>query len=271
MRGTVIAGLVGAVVTACASPTAPVLRLDSAGTARLGGVAVTYRSDGAPGPPRPTALLLSGRGDEALTLPGFAPVADVLVAAGWLTVSLDLPAHGADTRPGENAVNGFDGWGQRIAAGENLADAFGATVGRLLDALTRDQWTDPRRIAIGGVSRGGFLAAHAAARDRRIRAVALLAPVTDLAVVAELQHLAASPLLQALSLTRAAPRIAPTPVWLRISDHDDRVGTAAALAFADALRQGGGPIVLEVVPGPGHALPAGSPEAAAQWLTAQVR
>ena len=88
-------------------------------------------------------------------------------------VSLDLPAHGADQRPGETRP--LVAWRTRLDAGENVVRDFTVRLSRLIDTLATD------RIALVGTSRGGFMALHGMAADPRVDAVVAFMPVTSCA------------------------------------------------------------------------------------------
>jgi dienelactone hydrolase len=59
--------------------------------------------------------------------------------------------------------------------GENFVLPFTARMKTTLDYLVRERYSDPRRIAIIGISRGGFMALHTMAADPRVTVVAALA------------------------------------------------------------------------------------------------
>jgi alpha-beta hydrolase superfamily lysophospholipase len=97
----------------------------------------------------PVAIILATSEQESLA--HYARIAEHL--PGWRVVSLDLPAHGKDQRPGE--AQPLVAWRARLDAGENLVREFTVRLSRLIDTLATD------RIALVGTSRGGFMALHA--------------------------------------------------------------------------------------------------------------
>jgi dienelactone hydrolase len=189
-------------------------------------------------------------------------------------VSVDLPCHGQDARPGEK---GLSGWRVRCLAKKDIVADTTSTLKKVLDYLIAEKLTDPERVAALGTSRGGFVAVHFAAADPRVRCVAAFAPVTDLAALSEFRGVGDDPFVQSLSLERQAHALAERPIWLVIGDRDERVGTDRAIQFARrvttaALEAQRSPRVeLHVLPEPkGHTTPVGSAERAAAWLEQQL-
>lgn len=238
------------------------------------GVSFGIWSAGTTGP-APTLFILASTIDETLGDPYFRQSGTALAEqAGFICVSIDLPAHGAEHRADERA--GLEGWRDRADRDEDFVAANNARLRAVLDYLVAEGYTDPARIVACGTSRGGYLALQFTAAEPRVRAVAAFAPVTDLTALREFKGAEASPLVQRLSVIRQADALANRPVWVVIGDRDTRVGTDDAIAFARAvtnaaLRPGGNPRVeLHVLPEPkGHTTPHGAPAAATAWLLAQ--
>ncbi len=225
------------------------------------------------GGPAPMLLLLAMAGADTLTTEPYCRVGRLLHAQGWNVVSLDLPCHGADRRPGEKGhPTELADWAKRLAAGEDIVAAFQARVNDLVGHLITTGAADPSRIAAVGTSRGGFLAFHAAAADPRIRAVAAFGPVTDLPALSEFSGIEGNPLVKRLALIHAADALAGRPAWITIGNADTRVDTGKAVAFAGALenaaaaRKVASRVTLRVMPVAGHTTAPGMHEEAAQWM-----
>lgn len=109
------------------------------------------------------------------------------------------------------------------------------------------------RVALIGVSRGGYLALRLAGTPGVTEVVAL-SPVTDLMRLTEFRGVKLSP----------EYRLAPAHgrVFIAIGNEDERVGTDAAMAYAVHLV--GGDFTLHVLPTKGHVV-VGQVEALA-WL-----
>ena len=225
--------------------------------------------------PAPTIFILAGTIKDTLEQPYYRQCGNELAKLGYVVVSADLPCHGDQMREGEPA--GLSGWSHRIRNGEDIVTESNTRLSSVLDDLISTGVTDPERVAAAGTSRGGFLAIHFAAHDRRVRAAAGFAPVTDLAALREFRTSGKHPFVQKLSLKNQAEKLAGRPVWLVIGDRDERVGTQHAIDLASRLsdvanaRDIASNVELHVLSEPhGHTTPAGSASLAAAWVHRQL-
>lgn len=186
-------------------------------------------------PQSPAATLLVFGGDRHGTLlsDDVNRIGQLLAPDGYLSVSLDIPCHGEDVRPGEEA--GLTAWRDRIVKGDDLIGPFTENVTKVLDHLIAEGYTDPQRIAISGTSRGGFCAFHAAAADDRIRCVLAFAPVTHLPVLREFEGARDNPEVLQLSTIHLADKLASKSIWMTIGNDDVRVGTTECIDMYSAL------------------------------------
>ena len=113
--------------------------------------------------PAPTLFVFAMRVEETLGDDDYVKVGRILGKDGYITVSLDLPCHGPDARPGETA-NSMSGWRSRLENGEDFVADFVAKASGVLDYLIREGYTDSHQVAASGTSRGGFIALQFAAR-----------------------------------------------------------------------------------------------------------
>lgn len=249
-------------------PPLPTPTLATQGTLTgFNGQTIAYRSDGRQTLHRPTIVTLAMSGEQSLN-PGWGDTALALVDRGWLAVSIDLPAHGADVRAGETS-DPLSNWRIRIQNGEDIVETFTDKLTAAFDYLIATNLSDPSRLAAAGTSRGGFMAIHAAARDSRIRAVAAFVPVTDLTALLEFRGMDGNALTNRLKLTNEAPRLRHTPIWIVIGDNDTRVSTARCWEFARAV--GLPPVEMHTGPYPEHGYPATAPREAADWIADRLR
>jgi len=195
--------------------------------------------------PAPAAIILATSEQESLA--HYARIAEHL--PGWRVVSLDLPAHGADQRPGE--AQPLVAWRARLDAGENPVRDFTVRLSQLIDTLATD------RIALVGTSRGGFMALHGMAADPRVDAVVAFMPVTQLRTLREFAQ--ASTRYDELNVAHLALR--GRPIWIRVGRDDHRVSTAAAAHAAEALGA-----TFQITSAAGHTIAADDTRAAAEWL-----
>jgi dienelactone hydrolase len=223
----------------------------------------------------PAPLLFVFASDIAATLDGgsFNKAGRLLVTQGYLCVSLDLPCHGADAKPGET---GLSGWRVRLERGENFLPDFLKNCSAVLDYLVAEGYADPKRVAACGTSRGGFIALHFAAAEPRVRAVAAFAPVTNLLALSEFRNFKRPDALEPLSLDTRAERFGGRSLWLCIGSDDQRVGTDDAIGFGRKVTRAcisrGDPALVElhIMPGPGHRVHPTAHQEVAAWIAARL-
>jgi acetyl esterase/lipase len=184
-----------------------------------------------PGRPAPVIFQFGGAARDALEIDSFNTIGVILARSGFLSVSVDLPCHGLERRPGEPA-NAMEGWRTRIDAGDTLMPAFTARASAVLDYLIAQGYADRGRVVAGGSSRGGFSALHLAAAEPRIRLVIAISPLTDLLAIREFKGAKRPEAARALDVMTLTDKLAGRLVWLCIGHNDVRVGTQHAIDFA---------------------------------------
>lgn len=182
---------------------------------------------------RPLLLLnFSTDRTTSLTQPLYAAPAVAFLNAGHRVLSFDLPGHGE--RVDQHGV-GIEGMRERLLAGRDPFQLFVEDGRAAIDECIRRGWAEPNRIVVCGVSRAGYCALRLAAADKRISAVAGLAPVTDWRALSNFRNVKERPEVAALALENFAPSLAGRRVYLAIGNSDRRVGTDAVLHFAYTL------------------------------------
>jgi pimeloyl-ACP methyl ester carboxylesterase len=180
--------------------------------------------------------------DDA-TIGPMGTVPSELVSAGYKLLALDLPCHGADADPAFLPLEQLKCWRKRIEAGDSqIFTRFCSGLSAVLDQLDVDQ------AYIVGQSRGGYVGAICAGRDARIRKLVMLAPVTDLQRLTEFNGYTVD--ATTFGLARYASALRTIGVRVRVGNDDQRVGTDAAVAFAQSVNAS-----LDVVAIPGHVPP----------------
>ena len=189
---------------------------------------------------------------------------------GVLKVSLDTPCHGAERRPGE--PTSLSGWRYRLEQGDDIAADLVRRATATLDYLIEQRYTDPTKVAVFGISRGGLMAFHFAAADSRVGPIAGFSPVTDLLTLHELSEMQHDERARALAAVRLADKLYQHPMWIMIGNTDHRVGTDRAMEFTQRIIETSEahglvpPIELRVLPAKGHTTPDGAYAQAARWL-----
>lgn len=228
-------------------------------------------------PVSPAATLFVFATDRAGTLHSddYAKCGQRFLADGGICVSLDIPAHGDDLRTGE--PNGLKAWRVRLDKKENFIAPFVANASAVLDHLIREGFTDPKRVAVAGTSRGGFCALHWAAAEPRVRAVVAFAPVTDLPVLQEFHGLENDALTQSLAARMLAGKLANRPIWICMGNNDQRVGTRNCFEFTQAVTAASlataktAPIEFHIMETEGHRTHATAHDDASAWLADKMK
>lgn len=229
------------------------------------------------GTPAPTLFVFAGGAADTLADQAYYnKVGRDLAKDGVISVSLDIPCHGDDVQPGESKSS-LGSWRTRIEKGEKLISAFTDKVKAVVDYLVKEGYTDPKRVAAAGTSRGGFIAAHVAAADPRVRAVVMFAPVTELMALREFNGTTKADAVRALDLSTQLDRLAGRSLWLCIGDKDDRVDTKAAVNFTRKLEEASKarklPVDVELVVRevPGHTIHKTALAEATAWLRPRLK
>lgn len=227
-----------------------------------------------PAVPAPTLFVFATAWQGTLQNDDFNKVGRILARQGVLSVSLDLPCHGADRREGE--PEGIAGWRARLDQGTEPIGAFCKDASTVLDHLIAEGYTDRERVAACGTSRGGFVALHFAASEPRVRCVAGFAPVTNLLLLREFDGMSPPDPAAALLVADRAEALYARPVWLMIGTHDERVGTDSVIALARQINSSAvkhkqlALVDLHVQPSEGHRLPANGHVDSAAWFVRQL-
>ena len=227
--------------------------------------------------PSPTLVVLAHGIEEMEKQPIYTEVSALLAPQGWISLIIEPPCHGEDARPDEPPQ--LDGWRHRLEQDEPFIDRFTAKCRTIVDELVADHIADPDRLAVCGTSRGGFLAYHLAASDKRYKAAAGISPVTALMALREFHTTKQREQVESLDARHLAPKLAGRAVWLSIGNRDLRVNTDDAISFTRAVVKHSArddqlnaviPVELIVAPAAGHSKIDQAHELLAAWLSKQV-
>jgi dienelactone hydrolase len=228
-----------------------------------------------PSTPAPT-LFVFAVGVDDMPKSVYTETGRQLAEHGWLYVAIDPPCHGDDQPKGEPAA--LSGWAHRVKIGQELMTPFTKRCTQVLDYLVREGYTDPKRVAACGTSRGGFCALHFAAAEPRVLAVACVSPVTNLLALEEFSGLTEKQ-VQPLNALQLSDKLAGRAVWLSIGNADPRVGTDDCIALARRLTSTARqrqrdrrvvPVELVVGPADGHHAVDDAYTLAAQFVLKQL-
>lgn len=235
--------------------------------------------------PAPTLFVFAMGVEETLGDDDYVKVGRILGKDGYITVSLDVPCHGRDARPGETA-DSMSGWRTRLEKADDFVADFVAKASAVLDYLIREGYTDPHQVAANGTSRGAFIALQFAAAEPRLKSVAAFVPVTNLLAESEFVGMereqspsgrAAFRMARTLGLINVADKLTGRPIWICIGNDDRRVGTDNAVAFtrrlveASYLQAKRAAVELHVTATEDHQVYATAHEDAAAWILARMK
>lgn len=235
---------------------------------------VTETANGTPygllgtGKNKPLALIFTTSIEESLT-DKFTSLGSDLQKAGFLVASLDVPCHGHNVNPNEAA--GLGCWRTRIEKGDRaLFESFSAKVSDVVADLVAKGHVDARSVVAIGVSRGGYVALQAAARDPNIRYVVALSPVTNLQALTEFSGLRVNQ--NVFGFSKHYAKLAQKHIFLQIGNDDDRVGTADAIQLTQGVVASGKGNTVDfstyIMPFKGHGT--SKDQLAVEWILGQI-
>jgi len=172
----------------------------------------------------PAVVIVHGSGGVSAAREGFW--ARELSAFGMAALVIDsFTPRGVDSTVEDQS---------RVTTMQMVGDAFAA-----LSFLSLQDFVDPARVAVMGMSKGG--------------AVALLAADRHTLRDGRLPFAAHLPLYPSCSLQYRSPRPSAAPVLMLIGAEDNYVGVRLCVGYAERLRAAGGKAELKTYPGAHHA------------------
>lgn len=151
---------------------------------------------------------------------------------GIRVFSWDLPFHG----PGLDPHDAIRQWAHEFVHNPSFISDFIDLCQRNVNYLIEEGLIDSQRLGVAGLSRGGFIAGHLAARDPRFKAVLGFAPLTQPQPLEELESIEGIS-FDKISLTSVVNHLIRTHLRFYIGNHDARVGTDACYHFIHQLTE----------------------------------
>lgn len=181
--------------------------------------------------PLPSFFYFSLSGPDSLGLDPFNQPVQFLNGHMIRVFSLTLPGH-ENNLP---ATEAMEVWASDFQKGRNPIQTFLEGFDLAFDFALQNGLIDKAKVGVGGLSRGGFMALHAAARQDAIRYVACFAPLTKLSSIKEFSHFQKDPKIDSLNVETLASQLVQKHVRLYIGNHDTRVGSKDCFHFASSL------------------------------------
>lgn len=232
---------------------------------------ICYRGPDLSVGPLPALIYFAATAKVSLDEDPFNQVVTALSDAPIRIFSWNLPFH----EEGGDFKQAILNWAHAGSQSSTFVDQFIETSQQVLDLLIEHNWVQPDALAVAGLSRGGFMAAHLAARDQRIKHVLGFAPLTEFRPLDEFATYGSKQLEQ-LNLIHIANQLIHTPLRFYIGNRDTRVGTDSCFHFIKTLTDlayekgvRSPPVELILYPSIGHRGHGTPPEifrAGAQWI-----
>lgn len=169
--------------------------------------------------PLPSFFYFSLSGPDSLCLDPYNQPVQFLQGKMVRVFSMTLPAHEGNLDP----KKALEIWEEDYQKGLDPLGEFLDQAQKAVEFAIQEQFVDPAKMAVGGLSRGALIAFHLAARERRFGYVLGHAPLT---------HFQPAPQLAAEHVAEA---ICNRKVRLYISNVDAKVGTKKCIHFAMKL------------------------------------
>jgi pimeloyl-ACP methyl ester carboxylesterase len=151
---------------------------------------------------------------------------------GIRVFSWDLPFHG----PAFDPHDAMRQWAHEFVHHPSFISDFLDLCQCNIDYLIREGFIASQRLAVAGLSRGGFIATHLAARDPRLNIILGFSPLTEPQPLEELKLFQGSSFDQ-IALTSVVDHLVHARLRFYIGNHDIRVGTDACYQFIRTLTE----------------------------------
>ena len=195
------------------------------------GVEIAYRGPDLSAGPMPCFLYFALSMRESLDLDPYNQPVAALDGKSIRSISITLPFHG----PNFEKTEAIGNWSKEIAKGHNILEDFFEEVDEVIDELIEEKIAS--RVIVGGLSRGGFIALHVAARHADVSGVLAFAPMTDLSYSEHFKGIPNHPIVHDLACTGLVDDLYEIPIRIYIGNYDTMVGTDACFRFVFALAQ----------------------------------
>ncbi len=178
--------------------------------------------------PLPSFFYFALSGQDSLCTDPYNQIVQFLHGQMIRVFSMTLPAHESNL-PASSAIKT---WAEDYLASRDPIEDFLQKFFIATEFAIKNHFVNPLKLAIGGLSRGGFIALHAAARDPRFRFILPLAPITELDKIHEFASMQDHPAIRALNVNLLKQNLWNRTIRFHIGNHDSLVDTKACFHFA---------------------------------------
>lgn len=224
----------------------------------------------------PTFFYFALSGYDSLNLDPYNQPVLRLPEYGIRVFSFTLPFHGPEFNP----AHSVEQWAKTLAEEPEFIDNFITQCASNVKYLIDEGLADENLIAAGGLSRGGFIASHLAAKVPEIKSILGFAPMTKIKVPKGLEDSPASKAIERLDLVHLSSKLWDRKIRFYMGNRDILVHTEycfqfinklANAAFENGIRSS--PIELIIGPSIGYKGHGTSPETfsnGTSWIASQL-
>ena len=226
--------------------------------------------------PLPSVLYLALSAEESLLKDPFNQPVLALQKFPIRVFSVDIPFHGKNF----DSKKALAHWAQAFAQGDDVVSHFLLRLEETLSHLFSLKAVQHNNLAVMGLSRGGFLVNHLAARMQEITKIVTYSPLTQISAGKDFEFLSLCPILENLNLHHLAEHLCTKKQRIYIGNRDTRVGTDACYRWVRTLAEAAyeknirsPSIELTIRPSlghQGHGTSKESFEEGAAWLIKQI-
>lgn len=197
----------------------------------VGGTDIYFTGPPKEAGPLPALFYFALTGTESLTLHPFNQPVQCMASETLRVFSLTLPGHGPDLDP--TAAMGY--WARHMEEGDDVIGQFLDDAKQQLNFLIDEEYIDPAKVGVAGVSRGAFIATHVAAKIRKIKVILGFSPITRLSTLKEFSSPAAATLASHYDLANVVESLSNKILRYYIGNYDRRVDTRSCFDTVTAV------------------------------------
>lgn len=183
--------------------------------------------------PLPAVFYFALAGEESLALDPYCQLVTFAEQLPMRCFSFTLPFHGS-THQRSHAMKL---WAESLLEGNSWLEDFFSQCLANIDYLIQVGIVDKHYIAVGGLSRGGFIALQLAARHPDIRHIICHAPLIDLQAHKAFESLRNSNALQSYQSEALIPKLLHKKLFFLIGNRDVCVSTEQCCKFVQELAE----------------------------------
>lgn len=197
------------------------------------GLTIYHKGPPLTGQPLPALFYFALSGEDSLNLDPFNQPAMMLEHDPIHVFSFTLPFHG----PGFVNTEAMRNWADEIKQHNNFIKTFIDQAIQNIHFLIDQKFINPEKMAAAGLSRGGLIAVHLAAREPLIKTILGYAPLTDPVIMEDFKELRNNPITVSLSLCNVMDKIYDRSLRFYMGNRDIRVSTEHCFQFIKNLTE----------------------------------